>query len=99
MTDTFQSLGSAAIRATQHINDQWHIHHMGGLERASADLEAKARDIAHHIRCLKGLPAYETNGEEALDKAILTLNDTLMAAKVARAELKRKRHQKVGVAA
>ena len=72
-----------------------HEWHMGGLERASARLQDNASDISHHIRCLKGLPAYETNGEEALDKAILTLNDALMAAKVARAELKKKRHVKL----
>lgn len=93
--DTFQSLGSAATRATEHLNEQWRTIHMGGLERASGCMEDNAAAIAHHVRCLKGLPSYETNGEEALDKAILRVNDTLMALKVARAELKRKRHVKL----
>ncbi len=73
--------------------------HMAFLENACTRQRSAADDISHHVRCLNGLPVYETNGEEALDKAILATADTLNALKVARAELKRKRHQKVGVAA
>lgn len=73
------------------LNEQWRVHHMAMLESRCKSVAADASDIAHHIRCIPGLPTFETNAEEAFDKALIALADATLVLKVARSDLAKKR--------
>ncbi len=64
---------------------------LGGIERKANWLRGDAEDVTRYVRLLTHLPTYETNAEDAVQKAEAALSDALASICRARAELQSKR--------
>lgn len=71
---------------------------LAGIETKATYTRHDAHDLAQYVRMLTDLPDYETRAEEAVQLAENTLAEALLAVKLVRSELEKKRHHQLQAA-
>jgi hypothetical protein len=61
------------------------------IEQKARWVKEDATDLGRYVRMLSELPEWETNAEDVAEKAELALTEALLAVKLARSELSKKR--------
>lgn len=62
-----------------------------GIENKAVWVRDDAIDLARYVRMLEDLPTYETNAEDAVNRAETSLTEALLVVKLAKVELSKKR--------
>jgi hypothetical protein len=86
-TQVYDDIGEFVAKASRAAGEIA----LGNIARKSAYLREDAESIGRYLRAVDGLPEFETQAEDELERAELALTETLLAVKLARSAMTRKR--------
>lgn len=64
---------------------------LGDIERKASWVRMDAEDLARYVRLVVSLPDFDTEAEDSVSNAETALTEALLAVKISKLELERKR--------